>query len=123
MPGGRPSAENGTGVEGKAEGSDPAALSGISFGLSLYFYPSGKLVFLLLPVVSAYLLLAGRRRFARGLGSKLAVLFLAFFLTFLPYAVTSFRDGWGAFVARYQERSIFTPRNRPEGRRATCGKR
>jgi 4-amino-4-deoxy-L-arabinose transferase-like glycosyltransferase len=90
-----------------------ACLSGIAFGSSLYFYPSGKLVFILLPAVAGYLLLI-RARFARDLLPRLAVLFLAFVLTFSPHAVTSFRDGWESFTARYQARAIFTPPNRPE---------
>jgi 4-amino-4-deoxy-L-arabinose transferase-like glycosyltransferase len=90
-----------------------ACLSGIAFGSSLYFYPSGKLVFVLLPAVAGYLLLV-RARFARDLLPRLAVLFLAFVLTFSPHAVTSFRDGWESFTARYQARAIFTPPNRPE---------
>lgn len=91
-----------------------AALSGVFFGLSLYFYPSGKLVFLLLPAVCAYLLLVGGRRHARPLLSGLSVLLIAFFLTFFPYAVSSAREGWNSFAARYRGRAIFAPQNRPE---------
>jgi hypothetical protein len=45
---------------------------------------------------------------------SLAILFLAFLLTFSPHAVTSMRDGWKTFTERYQARAIFTPTNRPE---------
>jgi 4-amino-4-deoxy-L-arabinose transferase-like glycosyltransferase len=91
-----------------------ASLSGVSFGLGLYFYPSGKLAFLLLPALCAYLLLVGGRRYSRQLFSRLSVLLIAFLLTFFPYAVSSSRGGWNAFSARYRDRAIFAPRNRPE---------
>lgn len=91
-----------------------AALSGVAFGLSLYFYPSAKLLFLLLPAVCAYLLLVAGRRRARPLLARLGALLIAFSLTFFPYAVSASRDGWQTFTARYQDRAIFAPRNRPE---------
>jgi len=91
-----------------------AAVSGIAFGLGLYFYPSGKLAFLLLPAIGAYLLLIGGRRHARQLLTILSVLLIAFFLTFFPYAVSSSREGWNAFGARFRGRAIFAPLNRPE---------
>src|SRR5947208_768907 len=51
---------------------------------------------------------------ARHIVPGLSILGLAFLLTFSPHAVTSLRDGWKTFSARYQERAIFAPPNRPE---------
>ena len=89
-----------------------AILAGVSFGLSLYFYPSGKLLLAVLPALGTYLLLVGRHR--RAALSRFGVLCLGFGLTVLPYAVASHRDGWMAFAGRYRERSIFSEANRGE---------
>ncbi|HEY3172819.1 MAG TPA: glycosyltransferase family 39 protein [Thermoanaerobaculia bacterium] len=94
--------------------SRDAMLSGVSFGLSLYFYPSGKLILALLPAVAAYLFLAVRPRFARRMLSIVGSVFLGLLVTFLPYAVASLKDGWRAFAGRYQERSILSVQNRAE---------
>jgi 4-amino-4-deoxy-L-arabinose transferase-like glycosyltransferase len=94
-------------------GPADASLAGIFFGLSMYFYPSGRLVLLLLPAIVAYLVLVRWRRL-RDLAPALAALLLAFFMTIPPYAVSSLKDGWEAFTARYQQRAIFAPPNRPE---------
>ena len=94
-------------------GLGDASLAGIFFGLSLYFYPSGKLVLLLVPAIVAYLVLVRWRRI-RDLAPALAALLLAFFMTIPPYAVSSLKDGWESFTARYQQRAIFAAPNRPE---------
>ena len=94
-------------------GLGDASLAGIFFGLSLYFYTSGKLVLLLVPAIVAYLVLVRWRRL-RDLAPALAALLLAFFMTIPPYAVSSLKDGWEAFTARYQQRAIFAGPNRAE---------
>ncbi|MDQ5858088.1 MAG: glycosyltransferase family 39 protein [Acidobacteriota bacterium] len=91
-------------------------LAGISFGLSLYFYPSGKLLVVLLPALGMYLLLVSRRRLA--MLARFGFLCLGFFLTVLPYGVASHRDDWKAFTGRYRERSIFSEANRAEAFRS-----
>ena len=93
-----------------------AILAGISFGLSLYFYPSGKLLLAVLPAVGMYLLLVSRHR--RAALSRFGLLCLGFGLTVLPYAVASHRDGWRAFAGRYRERSIFSEANRGQAFRS-----
>ncbi|MEO8347722.1 MAG: glycosyltransferase family 39 protein, partial [Acidobacteriota bacterium] len=93
-----------------------AILAGISFGLSLYFYPSGKLLLVLLPALGTYLLLFSRRRLA--VLSRFGFLCLGFVLTVLPYGVASHRDDWRAFTGRYRERSIFSEANRAEAFRS-----
>lgn len=89
-----------------------AILAGVLFGLSLYFYPSGKLLLVLLPALGMYLLFVSRRRLA--ILSRFGFLCLAFVLTVLPYGVASHRDGWKGFAGRYHERSIFSGANRAE---------
>ncbi|HKF41984.1 MAG TPA: glycosyltransferase family 39 protein [Thermoanaerobaculia bacterium] len=87
-----------------------ASLAGVFFGLSLYFYPSGRLVLLLVPAIVTYLTLVRLRRL-RALAPMLASLLLGFVLTILPYAGVSLADGWEAFASRYQQRAIFSPPN------------
>ena len=89
-----------------------AILAGIAFGLSLYFYPSAKLLLVILPALGTYLLLVSRHR--RETLARFAFLCLGFLLTVLPYGVASYRDDWKGFAGRYRERSIFSESNRAE---------
>jgi hypothetical protein len=87
------------------------AVAGVLYGLSLYFYAAGKLVFLLLALMALYGLVRRRRAFIRDAGIGGLVLLVAFSLTFLPYAVLSVKDHWQAFSGRAQQTSIFSSQN------------
>jgi 4-amino-4-deoxy-L-arabinose transferase-like glycosyltransferase len=89
-------------------------LSGLFFGLSLYFYASARLLLLLLPVLGVYILLRAPWLWVCKLFLPLAGVFLSFVLTCLPYGVASWKDGWAGFLSRYQETSIFSPQNRQQ---------
>jgi 4-amino-4-deoxy-L-arabinose transferase-like glycosyltransferase len=86
-----------------------AVLAGFLLGGSLYFYAVSKLLLLLVPVLLAGLLVAERRA---GTLRLVTLILLAFGVTFLPLAVTSFHQR-NAFAGRYRETSIFSPENRP----------
>ncbi len=86
-----------------------ALLAGFLLGASLYFYAAAKLLLLLVPILAIGLLLARPRPRTPPL---VALLLLAFGLTFLPLAVTSWKHQ-DEFAGRYRETSILSPQNRP----------
>lgn len=86
-----------------------ALLAGFLLGASLYFYAAAKLLLLLVPILAAGLLLTRPRPRTPML---VALLLLAFGLTFLPLAVTSWKRR-EEFAGRYEETSILTSPNRP----------
>jgi 4-amino-4-deoxy-L-arabinose transferase-like glycosyltransferase len=89
-------------------------ISAIFFGLGLYFYPAGKIIIPLLPVIGLYALVrwrsAGVQRYALGF---LLMLF-TFSLVFLPYGIFSAKDQWRGFGGRAQETSILSPQSQQQ---------
>ncbi|HKP53411.1 MAG TPA: glycosyltransferase family 39 protein [Chloroflexia bacterium] len=83
-------------------------LAGLFWSLSLYFYPSGKLILPLVGVVGLYCLVRWRLEFFKRYFLGFALLGATFALTFMPYAIFSAKDNWQAFSGRAGETSIFS---------------
>jgi sugar lactone lactonase YvrE/4-amino-4-deoxy-L-arabinose transferase-like glycosyltransferase len=86
-------------------------LAGFFWSINLYYYPSGKLIFLLIAGVLVYALVRWHIGFFKKYLLGFVLMGFAFVLTFMPYGIYSIHDNWQAFVGRAQETSIFSPQN------------
>ena len=85
------------------------ALAGTLWGLSLYFYASGKLIMGILAVVIVYCLVRWRLLFFKRYALGFALMVFAFGLTFAPNVLSNISDGWHNFTYRSQQTAIFAP--------------
>jgi 4-amino-4-deoxy-L-arabinose transferase-like glycosyltransferase len=89
------------------------ALSGLAWGLSMYFYASSKLIIPLLGVIGVYCLLRWRKRFVQRYALGFGLTLLAFVIAFMPNALVTLNGGWPSFTQRAAEMSVFSPQNQP----------